>query len=961
MPPSDPDPQQSRVIGHDRGAMRVRGDAGTGKSTALRLRFVRLVGEGDPERIALVMRSRPERDAVRRSLHGEIRRALPSLNVITMQALARLVLGARAIDAGTEAPEILSAADQFALVRELLDAERPEDWPAYGRLLGMRGFADEVRQFLLRAQEAMRTPEDIADAAAARALGGWAELAAFYRRYLDVLVERNRVDFAGLVWLGAIAAAEGVPALDHLMVDDFQDATPAGLALVVALRARTTVVAGNAHAHVFSFQGTTDAPFLELDRHLPDLTDVELLDPWRGRDRVVEAWHAPHVADEHRAIARELRRIHVEDGVAWRDLAVVVRRQGANLASVVRGLDDARIPHHVPEGGVTFATESATWPYTVALAWIADPERRDALVDALLTSRLAGLSPGAARGLVRAARRNGAPPAGALDRRDGLTADEAASLDRLRAALADAAAQADNVADAFTALWHGLDLSGALVADAERGGDDLDAVLALSAAVNEAAESPDPSVEAFVRALEARGDTPELARLRDSGADAVAVLTAHATAGREFDTVVLAGAVEGDFPSLVRPEPMFDLSVLDAPRSESARNTARLADERRLFDLVVGRARRRVLLTASDAGEEEDGTASRSRFVEEARWAPAPAPDADAPTSVDDAILAWRRTLADRTADPADRLLALDGLLAIGERPSRWWFLGEWTRPDVAYAGPRSLSFSRMKGVLECELRYALGQEFGLEPPSSGHAAALGSLIHELVEDCDAGAIPRDLDALIAAFDERFDPSVFPSRAAAVLARSAAVTRMLPNWLASFGPVPATAAEVPFAFDIEGMRINGRIDRIGPIDPDDPAAGSRITDYKTGTPKGRSTDQTPNEDDALQLRTYLVAAHRDPSLAAHLPIRQLDVAYLRGENRGGTALRIVPMPGDPDAALGEAEEEIAIRVRRVQELAQEGTYPARPSFGTCRYCPFATLCPAHDGASPVPVEGAATR
>ncbi|MFM8999678.1 MAG: UvrD-helicase domain-containing protein, partial [Actinomycetota bacterium] len=683
MPPFEPDAQQSRVIDHDRGAMRVRGEAGSGKSTALRLRFLRLVGEGDPERIALVMRSRPERDAVRRSLHGEIRRALPSLNVITVQALARLVLGARAADAGKEAPEILSAADQFALVRELLDAERPEEWPAYGRMLGMRGFADEVRQFLLRAQEAMRTPEDIAADAAARALGGWVELASFYRRYLDVLVERNRVDFAGLVWLGAISAGEGPPVLDHLMVDDFQDATVAGLALVRSLRARSTVVAGNDHAHVFSFQGTTDAPFRELDRHLADLADVDLARRWRGPERVVEAWHAPHVADEHRAIARELRRIHVEDGVAWRDLAVVVRRQGANLASVVRALDDARIPHHVPEGGVTFATESATWPYTIALAWIADPDRRDDLVDALLTSRLAGLSPGAARGLVRAARRNGAPPAGALDRRDGLTADETASLDRLRGALAEAASHADNVADAFTALWHGLDLSAALVAEAGDGGADLDAVLALSAAVNEAAEGPDPSVEAFVRALEARGDTPELARLRDSGADAVAVLTAHATAGREFDTVVIAGAVEGDFPSLVRPEPMFDLGVLAGPRSESARNTARLADERRLFDLVVGRARRRVLLTASDTGEEEDGAGSRSRFVDEAGWIAAPAPDADAPTSVEDAVLAWRRTRAARDAAPPDRLHALDSLLAIGERPSRGWFLLDRTEGDA--------------------------------------------------------------------------------------------------------------------------------------------------------------------------------------------------------------------------------------------------------------------------------------
>lgn len=936
--------------------MRVLGQAGTGKSTALRLRFLRLVSEGDPDRIALVMRSRPERDAVRRQIHGELRRALPSLNVITMPALARLVLAARARSADEPAPEILSNADQFALVRELLAAEEPKDWPAYGSMLELRGFADEVRQFVLRAQEAMREPEDITSAAAARDLSGWRELARFYRRYLDVLSQRGLVDFAGLVWSGAVAAGDGAPVLDHLLVDDFQDGTVAGMALVRGLRAASTVVAGNERAHVFSFQGTTDGPFRDLPDVLPGTIDVELTEPWRAADVKIEAWRAPHMADEHRAIARELRRLHIEDSVAWRDLAVVVRRQGANLAAVVRAVDDARIPHHVPEGGVTFATESATWPYTLALAWISDPMRRDELVDALLTSDLGGISPAAARGLVRAARRNGAPPAGALDRREGLSAAEAESLDRLRAALLEASAHSDNVADAFMSLWKGLDLSARLVNGSSSGSSDLDAVLALSAAVNEAAESPDPSVDAFVRAIEARGDTPELARLRDSGADAVAVLTAHATAGREFDTVIVAGAVEGDFPSLSRSEPMFDLSVLEGSRTESERNTARLADERRLFDLVVARARRRVLFTASDTGEEEDGAGARSRFVTDVEWADTPSPDPEQPASVEDAVLTWRRTLADDASAPTQRLLALDGLIAMGERPERWWFLRGWTEPPAAYTGPTSLSFSRMKTVMECELQYLLGQELGLSPATSGHHAWLGSLVHQIVQDCDEGKIPRTFDALKDTFEERFDPKIFPSEAVAEMQRQAALTQMLPNWLASFGTTPATGVEVPFEFEIEGMRIGGRIDRMDLIDPKDPSAGSRITDYKTGrTPSGVRTG-APGKDDALQLLTYLVAAHRDENLASHLPIRRLDVAYLRGENKGGTAIRTISVAGDPDGALADAEEQVLLRVRRVKELALGGVYRATPSWNACRYCPFASLCPAFHGRSPVPVQ-----
>ena len=84
-------------------------------------------------------------------------------------------------------------------------------------------------------------------------------------------------------------------------------------------------------------------------------------------------------------------------------------------------------------------------------------------------------------------------------------------------------------------------------------------------------------------------------------ADAVQVLTAHGAVGREFHTVTVVGAVEGNFPSLSRPEPMFDLEALDRPVSQSDRNRARLEDERRLFRSVVGRARHRVVLMASRA------------------------------------------------------------------------------------------------------------------------------------------------------------------------------------------------------------------------------------------------------------------------------------------------------------------------------------------------------------------------
>src|SRR5439155_1210428 len=94
---------------------------------------------------------------------------------------------------------------------------------------------------------------------------------------------------------------------------------------------------------------------------------------------------------------------------------------------------------------------------------------------------------------------------------------------------------------------------------------DLAGVLALAVAVASAGERADVSVGEFLRSIDAGDEGPGTAvppRGRHLGA--VRVLTAHGSAGLEFDTVVVVGAQEGSFPSLARNEPMFDLAALMA-------------------------------------------------------------------------------------------------------------------------------------------------------------------------------------------------------------------------------------------------------------------------------------------------------------------------------------------------------------------------------------------------------------
>src|SRR4029453_12913957 len=103
-------------------------------------------------------------------------------------------------------------------------------------------------------------------------------------------------------------------------------------------------------------------------------------------------------------------------------------------------------------------------------------------------------------------------------------------------------------------------------------------------------------------------------RDQQSETDAVAVLSAHAALGREWEFVVIAGLQEGLWPNTVprggvlgtqRLVDVMDGVATDVERGLSSRAPL-LAEERRLLIAAMGRARSRLLVTAvdSDSGDE---------------------------------------------------------------------------------------------------------------------------------------------------------------------------------------------------------------------------------------------------------------------------------------------------------------------------------------------------------------------
>jgi RecB family exonuclease len=539
----------------------------------------------------------------------------------------------------------------------------------------------------------------------------------------------------------------------------------------------------------------------------------------------------------------------------------------------------------------------------------------------------------------------------ALEFTDGLTAQEAAQVEEVKEVLGRAAQAAErSVLDTFSILWRELPCSRRLVESADVSVEsrrELDSVVAFSSAVAEAGSAADPSVEAFLASVDAGERGPGFSAWERRDTDAVQVLTAHGTVGREFHTVIVVGTVEGNFPSLSRPEPMFDLDALDRLVSQSDRNRARLEDERRLFRMVLGRARDRVVLMASRAHADEASTGSR--FVEEfgLKWSAVPDPALAEPISVREAAALWRRSLADHSVPGAERLAALEGLVTLGVDPRRWWFQRDWTDTGRPLHEHLRASYSKLDVLDNCELQFVLGYELGLGRPV-GYQAWVGSLVHRIIEDCEKGELERTLEALTAEVDRRWRPQEFPARAVSEAWRSLAKRRMLPNWFERYGAHPASATERGFEFDFDGATIVGYIDRIGP----DPAGfpGTRITDYKTG-----SADRAPKANESLQLGIYYLAVLESEELEEFQPVSGVELSYLKGDWRNGDLVTREWTVGTADreeAYQDVMRQKLSGLVGELRRLNDSGSY--RPNYqANCFFCEFQSLCPLFPEGRPL--------
>ena len=614
-------PDQRAAVAHAVGPARIIAPAGSGKTRVLTERLRHLIADRavTPGSITAVAYNTRAADELTQRTDG-----LPA-HIRTLNSLGLAVVNGSGPFAAT-APrrEVIEEREVRRILESVVEVRHRANTDP------MAAYIDALSAIRLGLADPKAVEEAIPDAAG---------IADAFDRYRDILTDRRLVDFDEQIYLAIEvllrhpeARAHDQRATRHLLVDEFQDLTPAHLLLLRLLAAPTYDVfgVGDDDQVIYSYAGASPEFLIGYERFFPGAAAYALEVNYRCPIGVVDA--ARHLLTYNdRRIAKTIvaapgreagpADIRVDEqagahdyiaawaaaGAAWSDIAVLTR-VNSTLLPIQVTLIEAGIPCLTPLGrdiltrtGIRAALaylRIGLDPDHITRADVAEtirrPSRRIARNVAEMLQKRATTSIGDIRRLADAL------SGGDVDK----VASYADDIERIAAAVrTGTTAEALHVIRAEVGLGGAMDVLDSSRREADRSthADDL------AALEHVAALHPDPAT--FEHWL---GGVLE----RPGAADGVTLSTVHRVKGREWPHVVVLGVEEGAFPHRLAGD---------------------VEEERRVFHVAITRCRTDAVVIASSGNPsrfcaELTGTAARRPPTPKA---PIPAATRAAPRKVD--------------------------------------------------------------------------------------------------------------------------------------------------------------------------------------------------------------------------------------------------------------------------------------------------------------------------------------
>ncbi len=1062
------DDEQSRVVEHRSGPLLVLAGPGTGKTTTIvEAICARLQDDQDPiaadSVLALTFGRKAAvelRDRVAARLGGGV---LPTVSTFHSFAYG-LLKSTETADQYSEPLRLMSGAEEDARIRELLVGAVVDgrlDWPE--ELVGALptlGLANEVRAVLVRARALGIEGDDLKRIGQEAGRPAWTAIGRFAREEQEVMLLENVIDYSELLYRAWLRALEPqVAGALHrryraIYVDEYQDTDPLQIDLLKALVGPgcSIVAVGDPDQAIYGFRGADVGGLLtfpgrfrtpagepapiavlrqarrfgptirtaasavfrgRLPRGIPTEHSTAHRQPIctvrePGADVVTVRTHDDAGAQAAH-LAREVRVAHIERGVDWGNLAVLVR-SGSQIHALQRSLLSAGVPVVVAADEIPLKSEPAVATLLSVLRLAIRPTSATApeVLD-VLTGPLVGLTASDLRRLGRALRAKhheagyATPPSEQLIREFIVGVPERSPFDdddpitvtagRLRILISQVRKELAEGACPEALLWtlwtggpvpHGWSnrLHSAALGGSRSANHDLDAVMALFDAAERLSSRRGGSVgvDVFLAEVSAQQIPSEPVADRGARPDAVRILTTHRAKGLEWDEVWVVGAQEGVWPDLRARGTTLRAEELTADGIGSGPRPADLLDEeRRLFYVACTRARRGLHISVvqehGDGGERPsrfvadvvDGLQSAGIHVELEHVPGRP----QHPLTLDGLVAQLRAVAQNPQATPAMRDAAVTRLAVLAAArddadeplvplaaPRNWWGIRPRTqgvRPVRNPERPIHLSGSGLDSILSCSLKWLFEHEARAET-MRGTATAFGSVVHAVADYVAKKVVPADLDLMDAEVDRiwselRFE-AAWQSQTERAEAR-AALSRFLvyhdraDRELVGAESGVSAIVNVPSVDGFEQVSLTGYIDRVE-RDSNGNLVPIDLKNMRFGVPDREIPEHG-------QLGVYQLML-REGGLTA--------TPEVNGEPAevGGAALVQLRLP----AGKGSADPKVQFQPALPQEWptwvelkladaarvlrTEDFTATAGPA---CRFCAFKTSCPAWAAGEPV--------
>lgn len=683
----------------------------------------------------------------------------------------------------------------------------------------------------------------------------------------------------------------------------------------------------------------TRIPVVAQARHNRDLTepsgdtqeqalwnlgdDGTLLDPEKSQDNrpIVQGLTVETAQHESRLIAQMLLEDHLYRGKAFSRSAVIVRN-GSDVSRIKRVLVGQGIPVQTSSALTPVRDEPAVRPFLDALSLIllvpssrssedeTEPGQEEAHTQrpaqgwgvdtalSLLTSRLGGASPMDVRRL-RQRLRAEELRAGGTRSSDDLLVEALLNPSNLPAGNAGAAARRiSNVlaagtealqqegGTAETVLWALWEASGLAQpwreqalsqgVGADRAHRDLDAMLGLfEAAARYVDQMPGATAAQFLDYIDSQDLPMDTLAQRANSYDAVEILTPALAAGRQWDTVYIAGLQEGTWPnttirgSLLNTQQLTDIFDVGPQAAATVSIGDRIRDTRydelRQFSTAVSRASERLICTAVSSVDD-----APSEFLDMV----APAPEGQR-TNVEvrrpmtlRALIAELRQWAEKQDDDFPRAQAATEILhrlndpaqtagahLPGVHPATWWGLLPISSTGAGFGEiePIPISPSRVAEIHRSPLDWFVSASKA--EAATDLSRTLGTLVHELAEDMPDAPGHQLLEELHQRIKQLNLPDTWES--AQVIERAETMVRKFAQYTADLSTLGRKLVGVEGAFSVlipgpaRDALLSGRVDRLEV----DSLGRFVIIDLKTGSTQPTKADLQKHP----QLASYQVA------------------------------------------------------------------------------------------------------